>query len=122
MFIKDDVNKWRYVGNFRVDRRIVDAAEIQLQSERSGRHDISQVLYLVEEQVTSADTTPDLRSAATSEVDVEFANVFRCAVLGGFVGFSLGLANRRATFGFVMGSALGTVIGSLRETLRRLDA
>lgn len=48
VFIKQAVNQWRFVGNFRVNRICDDPVEIRKQSQRSGRSDISGILYLSE--------------------------------------------------------------------------
>lgn len=46
VFIKKNVNKWEYVGKFLVDRCSTDGLAIQQQSRRTGRDDISMVLFL----------------------------------------------------------------------------
>lgn len=48
VFIKQAVNQWRFAGNFRVSRICVDPVEIKKQSQKSGRNDISSILYMSE--------------------------------------------------------------------------
>lgn len=46
-FLKDDVNRWRYVGMYRAKRRSLDVPEIEVHAQRAGRTgQVSQVLYL----------------------------------------------------------------------------
>ena len=46
-FLKDAVNRWRYVGMYRAKRRSLDVAEIEVHARRAGRiGQVSQVLYL----------------------------------------------------------------------------
>jgi hypothetical protein len=46
IFVKRRVNEWEYVGDYKVDRWSEDAAEIEAQSQRSGRDDITRVIYM----------------------------------------------------------------------------
>ena len=48
VFIKRTVNKWCYVGNFRVSRLSTDQDEIRKHTNKTGRMDVSCVLYLDE--------------------------------------------------------------------------
>ena len=46
-FIKDAVNRWRYVGMYRVNRRSLDPREIAVHAARAGRSgQVSQLLFL----------------------------------------------------------------------------
>ncbi len=45
-FLKRGTGQWEYVGDYRVQRRSVDTAEIKKQSAASGRDDLSMVLRL----------------------------------------------------------------------------
>ncbi len=51
-FLKRGTGTWEYVGNYRVQRRSVDTAEIKKQSEASGRDDLSMVLRLERQNAT----------------------------------------------------------------------
>lgn len=46
IFIKKAVNEWEYVGDYRVDRWTDEPSEIARHSARSGRHDVTSVLFL----------------------------------------------------------------------------
>jgi hypothetical protein len=46
VFLKTGPNRWRYAGQFRVAGRSLDPAVITEHARRSGRTDISQVLFL----------------------------------------------------------------------------
>ena len=48
VFIKLAVNEWKYVGDFKCVERSFDPKEIELNALRTGRNDISQILYLKE--------------------------------------------------------------------------
>lgn len=45
-FLKRETNAWEYVGDFRVARRSLEASDIRDHALRTGRPEISQVLYL----------------------------------------------------------------------------
>lgn len=46
VFVKQESNRWEYVGNYQVDRWSEEPAVIAEQKRRSGREAISRVLYL----------------------------------------------------------------------------
>ena len=46
VFLKQAVNRWRYVGDFRVARMSTDPSETHKYASRAGRDDVSSVLRL----------------------------------------------------------------------------
>jgi hypothetical protein len=50
MFLKRDINEWEYVGDYTVDRWSRDGAELAAQAKRSGRTDITRVIYMAPRQ------------------------------------------------------------------------
>jgi hypothetical protein len=48
VFIKRNIEKWCYVGNFRVSKQRADKDEIKGYAQRTGRTDISSILFLEE--------------------------------------------------------------------------
>ena len=53
VFIRQQANAWKYIGNFRVERCSTDANEIKSQEARSGRtgHDgVSRIIYMKKAQ------------------------------------------------------------------------
>lgn len=46
VFIKQQVGRWQYVGDYRVARKSSDPAEIRLHAKAAGRTDVSCVLHL----------------------------------------------------------------------------
>ena len=46
VFLKRATNEWEYAGDYRVKRRTEDPNEIAQHAKRTGRNDISQVLFL----------------------------------------------------------------------------
>ena len=46
VFLKRAVNAWEYVGDYRVERSTEDHSEMAKQSARSGRNDVTSVLFL----------------------------------------------------------------------------
>jgi hypothetical protein len=46
IFIKEDANSWKYKGKFIVQRYSEDPKEIENQKRRTGRNDITRIIYL----------------------------------------------------------------------------
>jgi hypothetical protein len=53
-FLKQGTSDWEYVGEYAVERSSQDAAELAAQAQRSGRDDITRVLYMVPVPATAA--------------------------------------------------------------------
>lgn len=58
-FLKRHVNRWEYVGMFRMDRVSREPVEIQKHAERAGRSDITMVIYMTPaDHVATGTATP----------------------------------------------------------------
>jgi hypothetical protein len=102
VFLKDDVQRWRYAGEYRVERQVLDPDEISAHT-REGVEPPACLLYLV---------PAGRRARRVGSLGVWIA----VAALGSAAGAGLGLiverSSRAAAFGAGFGAAAGLVFRS----------
>jgi hypothetical protein len=108
VFLKDDVQRWRYVGAYRVGRRVVDPGKIAAHAASGAIEDPYCLLHL--ERVPEAEADSGARRAAG------WAAV---AVIAGVAGAGTALMIERSSRAAAFGAGFGAAVGLGVRTLWR---
>jgi hypothetical protein len=100
VFLKDEVNRWRFVGVYRVRRRVDDPGEMAAHAAAGAVDSPGCLLEL--ERVPDAEPTPRVRSAAAWAV---------VAAVAGVAGAGAGLLVERSVRGGAFGAGFGAALG-----------